>query len=126
MGVNSVGIIAILGMSYITIHIVKTDTSVVKIAITFSPCGLQKFCRNSCGILTDILLIFDISSKTADYGINFLGYKTSSPRIVTGSVIRSNFIHIYHFSHVFHHRSRSYGHIAYLHIYGFVHATFAK
>ena len=59
MEVDSVGIIAILSMSYITTHIVKTLTSVakiprvpvenqiitlsvVKIAIKFSPCGTRK------------------------------------------------------------------------------------
>ena len=60
MEVNSVGIIAILSVSYITTCIVKTYTSVakisrlpvenqittlrvVKIAIKFSPCGTGKF-----------------------------------------------------------------------------------
>ena len=58
MDVDSVGIIAILSMSYISTRIVKTYTSVakiprvpvenqiatlnvVKIAIKFSPCGLR-------------------------------------------------------------------------------------
>ena len=60
MEVDSVGIIAILSMSYITTRIVKTQTSVakiprvlvgnqittlsvVKIAIKFSPCRVKHF-----------------------------------------------------------------------------------
>ena len=39
MEVDSVVIIAIFSMSYMTTRIVKTYTSVVKIAMKFSPCG---------------------------------------------------------------------------------------
>ena len=112
MEVDSVGIIAILSMSYITTRIVKTQTSVekiprvpvenqittinvVKIALKFSPCTL---------------IIFYCSSYTADYLMpsTFQLYAQPSISLVISLVLvcfslylTHNFIHclLSHFPH---------------------------